>query len=235
MAGQLAAERERTRSSDILFDLTPEDDKKLLESDLLDLINYGQVKKPIKVPGANGRTYEMELALLWDEDKIDILKKTMDYASDPILRNAILRRLKLYKAIQRIDKRDYSDPDNVSAKRELWAILSRLSDAQVEYLDTRYIEIELGRNMQMIDAVKALSGMFEEHEQKTTDQKIQVQTNADEHLATFQADEVKREAVAEELAEVITKDQIGAKEPEKSEEKKSGQVKSPRQDGNKVS
>ena len=50
MAGIL---EESKKSPDILFDLTPEDDNSLRESDLLQLINYGQVQKPVEVTGAD--------------------------------------------------------------------------------------------------------------------------------------------------------------------------------------
>lgn len=108
MAGTIQGQI-RSTAPDVLFDLTPEDDKVLQESDLLQLVNYGQMQKPIKVPGTDGRTYTIEMALLWDEDYIDILRKTSSYSSDPILRVRIMRRLKLYKSIQKIDSHEYSN------------------------------------------------------------------------------------------------------------------------------
>ena len=159
MAGKLA-EQERTKSPDILFDLTPEDDKKLRESDLLDLINYGQSQREILIPGTSGKNYKVELALLWDEDYVDILKKTSYLASDNLLRIKVLRRLKLFKSIQRIDSHDYSDGEDPVSQRELWAIFCRLSEIQVEYIEQRYKELELERDFAVSSAIRKLDTAF---------------------------------------------------------------------------
>jgi hypothetical protein len=156
MPGIISDEKTR-KSPETLFDLTPEDEDKLRESDLLDLVNFGQVSKPVLVPGVNGRKYTVEISLLWDEDYIDILKKTMSYAADPLLRTRVLRRLKLHKAIQRIDAHDYSDSSDVASQRELWLILSKLSDSQVDVLGRHYEIIESERNVMVAQALELLN------------------------------------------------------------------------------
>lgn len=57
MAGKVTKTEEGPkRDPDILFDLTPEDDKSLQESDLLNLVNFGQLNKPVEVLGYDGST-----------------------------------------------------------------------------------------------------------------------------------------------------------------------------------
>lgn len=155
MPGKLA-DNKNNQNSDILFDLSPEDDVKLRDSSLLSLVNYGQIRETVVVLGTDGKTYDIVLALLWDEDFIDILKKTQAYASDPVLRGRLLRRLKIFKAIQSIGDIDYDDDSDVIKQRELWTLLSRMSDMQVDYLDGEYSRIELDRNLHMADDIKAL-------------------------------------------------------------------------------
>ena len=140
---------------DMLFDLTLDDDKRLSKSDLLSLVNYGQVKKPFTVLGHKGAHHKVEMALLWDEDYVDILKKTTKYASDPNLRVRLVRRLRLHKSIQKIGHHEFMSED-VQGQRQLWTLLLRMSDAQVEYLDGKYSEMELERNLAMADSIKAL-------------------------------------------------------------------------------
>ena len=80
MAGVIAKGVEY--NSDILFDLNPDDDVKLRTSSLMGLINYGQEDQIIKVLGVKGEQYSIKIALLWDDDYIDMLKKTSSYSSD---------------------------------------------------------------------------------------------------------------------------------------------------------
>jgi len=163
MAGQFAnGANHKTSTQDILFDLTPEDTKQLQESDLLQLVNYGQLSKAVEVLGTNGRKYSIELALLWDEDYVDILKKTQTYSEDSILRVKVLRRLKLYKAIQSIDDRLYNDPGEAQAQRELWTLLCRLSDVQMDLLDSKYHELELERDLTIVEAMGIMGEGFQE-------------------------------------------------------------------------
>jgi len=159
MAGML---EESKKSPDVLFDLTPEDDKTLQESDLLQLINYGQVQKSVEVTGADGSNYEIDMALLWDEDYIDILKKTIQYANDAVLRVQLLDRLKLHKAIQRINKHDYSNKADPVAQRQLWTILCRLSDLQMGILKGKYKQIEIERNLSVPKAIMELNKKADE-------------------------------------------------------------------------
>jgi len=159
MAGTTASGGNRTQP-DILFDLTPEDDVKLQESELLQLVNYGQLQKTVKLCGVDGRVYKVEMALLWDEDYIDILRRTSNYANDPLLRIRLMRRLKLHKAIQKIDKRSYEDKEDVVTQRELWLILNRMADKQVEILNALYEQIELERDATMYKAVQQLSDVL---------------------------------------------------------------------------
>lgn len=147
-------------SQDILFDLTPEDTQLLQESDLLQLVNYGQLARDIEVFGTDGRKYTIELALLWDEDYVDILKKTQSYSEDSILRVKVLRRLKMFKAIQKIDEHSYADPEDRPAQRELWALLCRMSDAQMDFIDAKYHEIELERDLSITDAMGIMGDQF---------------------------------------------------------------------------
>lgn len=159
MAGML---EESKRSPDVLFDLTPEDDKTLRESDLLQLINYGQVQKPVEVTGADGSKYKIEMALLWDEDYIDILRKTIAYANDAVLRVRLIERLKLHKAIQQINTHDYSDKNDPVQQRQLWNILCKLSDLQMSILQGEYKRIELERNLNVTPAIKELNKKADE-------------------------------------------------------------------------
>lgn len=185
MAGELKGSAEKKLSSDILFDLTPEDDKKLRESDLLDLVNYGQLSQPVTVPGANGSEYKVEFALLWDDDYINILKKTTQYSNDPILRVKLLRRLKLHTAIQTINNNDYSDKMDPIKQRELWTVLTKLSDVQIEYLENKYLELEYDRNVMITDSIKELNETLD----KTSDLKSSGLSDSssnnleDEHMA----------------------------------------------------
>lgn len=230
MAGKLGAEQEKLHHSDILFDLTPEDDKGLLESELLDLINYGQVRKPIKIPGASGREYEADLALLWDEDHIDILKRTTAYANDPLLRVRVIRRLKLHKSIQRIDHYKYDDQEDLVAQRQLWAILCRMSDAQIEYLDAKYHETELERNVQMVQAIRTMTAEFDSEEKKK--QKSQTSGNkitpspVDEHVELMRQAKERQENLAQTVTAMATGGQSAASEPV---EGKAAEIKSPKQ------
>ena len=205
MAGTVA--HGKIRSADILFDLTPEDDKKLQESDLIQLVNYGQLFKEVEVMGTDGKVYKVELALLWDEDYVDILKKTQSYSEDAILRVKVLRRLKLHKAIQRIDSHQYDDVDDSPAQRELWNILCRMSDAQVEYLDRKYHEIEFERDLSIADAMKMMGDKFEKtapSKNESTATKSAPKPVADEHLSVFQNSGTKREKAAESVANVLS-------------------------------
>lgn len=202
MAGKVA-EQVKTKSPDILFDLAPEDDKKLRESDLLDLINYGQVQKEILVPGTNGREYKVEMALLWDEDYLDILKRTTSMAADSILRVKAMRRLKLFKSIQRIDDRDYSDPDDLVSQRELWAILCRLSDIQVEYIEGKYKEIEVERDVTVSVAVQELNQKLDETSLTGKPDKNSKEDNVDQHMAAFQQNKDAQEKTAVTISEAL--------------------------------
>lgn len=158
MAGKIVDNRV---SSDILFDLTQEDVKKLSESDLISLVNYGQVVEDVKVPSENGGSHVVQFSLLWDEDYIDIFKKTTQYSDDVLLRSRVLRRLKLHKSILRIDGNDYSDKDNPTQQRALWTILCRLADVQIEILHNKYEEIEMQRNLKVREAILALEDKFD--------------------------------------------------------------------------
>lgn len=156
MAGTFESKTNRDRDPDILFDLTPEDDKALLESDLLSLVNFGQLDKSFKIPGHDGRNYDVAMALLWDEDWLDLLKMTTQYSNDTVLRVKIMRKLKLHRAIQSINNIDYSDTNNKRRQRQLWVLLSRMSEIQIGYLDSKYTEMEIDRNLSTGDAIKAL-------------------------------------------------------------------------------
>ena len=157
MAGDIGKKSEKKSDLDVLFDLTPEDDKRLLGSDaLLGLVNFGQITEPVKVMGTDGKQHLMDMALLWDEDYVEILKKTTKWSGDPLLRLRIMRRMKLHKAIQHKDDRDYSHPDNPVAQRELWHVLCRMADVQVEFLDGQYSKIELERNIAFNNAIEEL-------------------------------------------------------------------------------
>lgn len=148
--------------TDILFDLTIADDQELSESELLSLVNYGQVSESIKVCGADGATHSIIMALLWDEDYIDILKKTSKYANDPTLRARLVRRLRLHKAIQKIDCYEYDNDQDPKSQRQLWHILCRMADAQIEYLDGKYGELEAKRNTDIISDIRAIDDTLKE-------------------------------------------------------------------------
>jgi hypothetical protein len=139
MAGTLS-ESKKT-SSDILFDLTPVDDQKLQESDLLALVNFGQLTKSAELLGANGKKYNITFAVLWDEDYIDVLRRTTHYATDPILRSRVMRRLIVFKAIQKIDDTDYAVENEIN-RRLLWTMLCKLSDVQMMIVEAKYKEVE---------------------------------------------------------------------------------------------
>jgi hypothetical protein len=158
MAGQSPENRINT---DILFDLTSEDNKVLSESELLHLVNFGQLSKAFDFPGVDGRVYKVYFSALWDDDYLDILQRTTKYAADPILRSRVMRRLKLFKSIQRIGTYDFSDADNFKAKRLLWSVICKMSDIMVQVLEARYNELELTNNMQVMDAVTALAEKIE--------------------------------------------------------------------------
>ena len=155
MAGTIPDVR-KNADPDILFDLTPEDDKVLTESELISLVNYGQKQSSVKVLGVEGVVHNIQLALLWDEDYVDVLKRTTKYATDPVLRVKVIRRLRLHKAIQTVDSLDYSDALDVKAQRNLWNMLCRMTESQIEYLDGKYSEIELERNMSMAEDIKSI-------------------------------------------------------------------------------
>jgi len=161
MAGTVRDERIK-KDVDILFDLTIDDTKLLSESDLISLVNYGQLSKSVKVKGSDGSVHKMEFALLWDEDYIDLFKKTTKYANDALLRVKLVRRLRLHKSIQSIDDNDFSNVSDVRSQKLLWAILCRMSDAQIEYLDSKYSEIELERNLSVAEDIKSLDNKLEE-------------------------------------------------------------------------
>jgi hypothetical protein len=148
MAGTLS-ESKKT-SSDILFDLTPADDQKLQESDLLALVNFGQLTKPVEILGAKGKKYNITFAVLWDEDYIDVLRRTTQYATDPILRSRIMRRLIVFKAIQKIDDTDYAVENEIN-RRLLWNMLCKLSDIQMLILEGKYKEIEYENQVVTMD------------------------------------------------------------------------------------
>jgi len=218
MAGSILAEQENRKASDILFDLTPEDDKQLRESDLLDLVNYGQLQEPIQVLGTNGKQYTVEMAILWDEDHIDLLKKTTQYSSDALLRVRVMRRLKLHKSIQSIDDRDYSDESNIPAQRELWAILSRMSDAQIEYLDAKYSEKEMLRNMHVMEAIEQLSDIKKPAPQEPVikeepEAPSQEEPVDDPHTKLFKEHSKGREKQEAELANAFSEAVEGTTKP----------------------
>lgn len=147
-----------TLSPDILFDITVDDTKNLLtEPELIQFVNYGQLIKPVKVHGTDGTMHTIELALLWDEDHIDTLRKTQHYASDPLLRVRVIRRLKLFLSIQKIDSIDFSDKKNPMTSRKLWTVLTRLSDKQMDILNALYEQIEMERDMTVMTAMGQLS------------------------------------------------------------------------------
>lgn len=188
---------------DILFDLTPEDDQRLQESDLLQLINYGQLQKPVKVQGTDGRVYVIEMALLWDEDYIDILRRTTAYATDPLLRVKIMRRLKLQKAIQKIDGKDYPNTD-IAAQRQLWTILNRLADRQMDCLAALYDQLEAERNLMVGLAMRELSKTLESTspDSKKHDEKERSAASAAQHAQVFAKSEEKM-AQTEKIIESV--------------------------------
>jgi len=209
---------------DILFDLTPEDDEKLRESDLIQLVNYGQLSKEIELLGTDGKVYKVELALLWDEDYVDILKKTQEYSNDSILRVKILRRLKLFKSIQFIDGHNYADTDDARAQRELWSILCRMSDAQIEQLDNKYHEIELERDLAVVDGMRMLGEKMNEtapsKEEEPSGNKSQV-SESEQHMALFeehkQQTENAEKAVKGVVQEVVEGDPVSSGDNEETD------------------
>ena len=195
------------KPSDILFDLTPEDDVKLQESDLLQLVNYGQLQKPIKVPGTNGRFYNVELALLWDEDYIDVFRKTTAYANDPLLRVRIIRRLKLHKAIQKIDNIDYSNKEDAASQRQLWTILTKLSDKQMECLNLFYEQVELERNLGVATAIGDLIKTFDSTmpgDLKSGKAENTAAQPLTEHEQVFSSVESKQKETEEAFKEIVS-------------------------------
>lgn len=200
---------------DVLFDLTPDDNTRLQESDLIQLVNYGQLQKPVKVQGTDGRVYTIEMALLWDEDYTEILKLTSHQASDMLLRSRTMRKLRLHRAIQKIDTHDYSDKTNVEQNRELWTILSRMADKQVERLAALYDQIELERDLLFLTALKQLTESMDSTMPKdiapSTPKKDPEQVLA-EHLQVFQETGVNKQEVAEKATEVLI-EQVEGKAP----------------------
>jgi hypothetical protein len=189
---------------DILFDLTPEDDALLQESDLTQLVNYGQVIKPVSVFGTDGRKYEITFALLWDEDYIDILRRTVQYANDSLLRVRILRKLKLFKAIQSIDKNDYSNKQDPVKQRQLWTVLSRVSDRQMENLDTFYTKIELERDVLVLTAMKQFFAELDKTAPKELQPKKENKEEGGiEHEAYIESMKGQQEKAADATATVI--------------------------------
>ena len=198
-----------TKPSDLLFDLTVEDDKELSKSELLQLVNYGQLQKTVSVLGTDGKQYELDIALLWDEDHIDILRRTSSYAGDPLLRVRIMRRLKMHKAIQRINTIDFSDKADMSKQRILWNVLNKLSDQQMEHMNGLYEQIALERDMVTFKALKQLT----EELNKTAPKDIRPKTDTEkvvaldqqgaEHEAFIVANAQKQEQNAVRITEVL--------------------------------
>ena len=234
MAGNLA-EQGRPTNPDILFDLTPEDDKQLRESDLLQLVNYGQLQKPIKVLGTGGKVYTIELALLWDEDHIEILRKTTSYAGDPLLRVQLMRRLKMHKAIQKIDDTDYSDKKDMLLQRRLWAVLSRVADRQMEQLDAMYKQLEIERDLMVLSAMKELytkldSTLPKDIRRKENGGEDVSSSDAAAHEQIFAAEQARRDALAGHVQELVTGEAIeGKPAPVEEKEKDSVTITSPKQ------
>jgi len=202
MAGTFKTDKKP--APEILFDLLPEDDLSLKEADLLQFVNHGQLQKQVDIPGVDGRVYKVEMALLWDDDHIDVLRRTSAYANDPLLRVKLMRRLKLHKAIQTIGQVDYTNKEDPAAQRQLWTLLARLSDSQMEYLDSQYVRLELERNMSFIQAIKALSGQLDDtapRDLKPRETKTEQQ--AEEHVQHFEQVAAARKVQTESLATVI--------------------------------
>ena len=206
---------ESKKSLDILFDLTPDDDKGLRESALLQLINYGQVQQPIEVPGADGTKYKIDIALLWDEDYVDILKKTTAYSNDPVLRIKLLRRLKLHKAIQAIHGTektyDYTNKSDPMAQRQLWAVLCRMAEVQVDVLHSKYEQIEMERNINVTNAITALNKTLDatstllkkpSNSKPETNKQVE-ETKAQEHSAMVQDFVDAPKELAESVVEAV--------------------------------
>jgi hypothetical protein len=186
-------------NTDILFDLDLEDNKTLQESELLQLVNFGQLSKPYDFPGVDGKVYTVYFAVLWDDDYLDILQRTTKYAADPILRSRVMRRLIAFKSIQRINNIDFSNPNDVKSKRLLWTMICKMSDIMVQVLEARYKEMELENTMKVMDAMTAISEKMEatkpEGLKKTTTDKApvapvakeEVSADSDAHFAPFSA------------------------------------------------
>jgi hypothetical protein len=221
MAGAIPGQKKQT--PEILFDLTPEDDILIQESDLLQLVNHGQLQKPVLVPGTNGKMYEIEMALLWDDDHADVLRRTSAFVPDPILRLRLMRRIKLHKAIQRINNIDYSNKEDPAAQRQLWAVLCRLADAQMEFIDNQYSKLELERNLSFVESMKALNIQLNEtapEDIKPKNKEKPANKTAEEHIQFMAQAERSRkeqgEALANVIAETIT-GKTGAAEPAEPE------------------
>ena len=202
MAGVLSGNKKQ--ASEILFDLTPEDDQLLKEADLLQFVNHGQLQDKIDIPGTDGRKYVVEIALLWDDDHIDLLRRTTAYVSDPLLRVKLIRRLKLHKAIQKIDNLDYSNKEDPTAQRQLWAMLTKLSDTQMEYLDSQYSKLELTRNMAFLDVLKGVSEKLASTVPSEIKPKSEtVVTTAEEHEQLIKQRTTAQQGAESEIADVI--------------------------------
>lgn len=186
-----------------LFDLTIEDDRILSESELAQLVNYGQLQKTVKVPGIDGNIFSIELALLWDEDHIDVLQRTTSAANDPLLRVRLMRKLKLFKAIQKIDNHDFSNKEDPIAQRKLWTVLSRMADRLIEQLDALYNQIELERDLLVLTAMKQLTEGFSNTMPPELKPKKAEQTSVEEHIRVFEQHEQQRNNTAETLTPVI--------------------------------
>lgn len=186
-----------------LFDLTPEDDRILSESELAQLVNYGQLQKTVKVPGVSGNIFSVEMALLWDEDHIDILQRTTSAANDPLLRVRLMRRLKLFKAIQKIDDYDFTNKEDPSSQRKLWTLLCRLADRLIEQLDALYNQIELERDLLVLTAMKQLTEGFTATMPPELKPKKAEHTSVEDHLREFERHEQGREANAQHIENVI--------------------------------
>lgn len=219
MAGTMHSEKKY--DSDILFDLTIDDDRNLSESELLSLVNYGQVTDSIKVCGSDGATHSIQLALLWDEDYIDILKKTSKYATDPSLRARLVRRLRLHKAIQKIDSYQFDDPKDVAAQRNLWHLLCRMADVQIEYLDGKYGEMETLRNSNVVSDIKSLDTSLRETAPEEIRKKLKKQYQEEIKSKPYISENPK-ENTEDKISESISEDPIGTDIKNRQETQKKG-------------
>ena len=199
-------------NTDILFDLDSEDTKTLKESELLQLVNFGQLSKSYDFPGTDGKVYTVYFSVLWEDDYLDVLQKTTKYAADPILRSRVMRRLIVFKAIQRINTMDFSNPDDIAAKRLLWTALCRMSDIMVQSLEAQYKEMEAENQITVMEAIRVLSDKLEEtkpsslkKEVKDKDvvpkpvpeEKSAITSESDAHFAPFSAGQEHAELVAQ--------------------------------------